>query len=182
MINLQASVVFCSFSLVFLRFFMSQETDKFENDRKARFASAHSNKYIQVFFINQLKAQRTDLMLNYIKEKKMADPDLKYSLSNAVKLVPLCMDMCPEFERHEREFTNSLDSYEKTPGTDKVDHEKAVKRFKRSAAGDPLPLPCDVRPPSILVVFCSLTVENVRLFIKRPRQNSLHRSRPPFYL
>jgi hypothetical protein len=35
-------------------------------------------------------------------------------------------------------------------GTDRVDHKKAVKRYKRSAAGDPPPLPCDVRPPTVL--------------------------------
>jgi hypothetical protein len=56
-----------------------------------------------------------------------------------------------------------------------VDHEKAVKRYRRSAAGDPEPMPCDVRPPSVLVVRinlfdfssqssrCNLFVENPRL-------------------
>ena len=37
---------------------------------------------------------------------------------------------------------------------------RAVKRYRRSAAGDPPPLPCDVRPPQILI-----DLENIELFI-----------------
>lgn len=86
----------------------------------------------------------------YIKQGKMADPDQVYQLDHAIKFVAECMDMCPEYEREEREFTNYLEPFEKLQGTERVDHSKAVKRYKRSAAGDPPPLPCDVRPPEVL--------------------------------
>lgn len=63
----------------------------------------------------------------------MADPEAFYQMDNAVRFVAECMDMCPEYEREEREFTNFLEPFEKIPGTERVDHSKAVKRYKRSA-------------------------------------------------
>ena len=117
-------------------------------DRNLKFSSSvKGNRYLE------LKEQRQELAALYIKQGKMADPEQKYSLGSAPALVGECMDMCPLFERHEREFqTGGLDKSEKLPGTENVDHQKAVKRYRRSAAGDPPPLPCDVRPPKVLVV------------------------------
>jgi hypothetical protein len=103
-----------------------------------------------------MKDERPALAQWYIQQGKMADPKASYKLDNAIQFVAECQDMCPEYERHEREYTNFLEPFEKVeridqiPGTDRVDHLKAVKRYKRSAAGDPPPLPCDVRPPPIL--------------------------------
>ncbi|KAJ3258247.1 hypothetical protein HK103_003728 [Boothiomyces macroporosus] len=115
-------------------------------ERLERFAAQPAeNKYLQ------MKSEREQLKLKYIKEGKMADPEAFYQMDNAVRFVAECMDMCPEYEREEREFTNFLEPFEKIPGTERVDHSKAVKRYKRSAAGDPPPLPCDVRPPHILI-------------------------------
>ncbi|KAJ3275373.1 hypothetical protein HDV01_000665 [Terramyces sp. JEL0728] len=115
-------------------------------DRLERFAAQPlENKYLQ------MKSEREQLKMKYIKEGKMADPDAFYQIDNAVRFVAECLDMCPEYEREEREFTNFLEVFEKIPGTERVDHSKAVKRYKRSAAGDPPPLPCDVRPPHILI-------------------------------
>ncbi|KAJ3301418.1 hypothetical protein HDV03_000864 [Kappamyces sp. JEL0829] len=79
-----------------------------------------------------MKAQRPLLAQQYIKEGKMPDPNHSYSLNDAVTFVAECQDMCPEFEREEREFTNFLEPFEKIPGTDRVDHAKAVKRYKRT--------------------------------------------------
>ncbi len=87
----------------------------------------------------------------------MADPEARYQLGEAPDLAPECLDMCPEFERHEREYqSGGLHEFERLPpatgpGPHRVDHARAVKRYKRSAAGDPPPLPCDVRPPAVLV-------------------------------
>ncbi|RKO92676.1 SAC3/GANP/Nin1/mts3/eIF-3 p25 family-domain-containing protein [Blyttiomyces helicus] len=78
------------------------------------------------------------------------DPAKKYDLKDAVDIVGDCEDMCPEYERHEREYQNTLLTLEKIPGTEFVDHARAVKRYKRSAAGDEKPLPCDLRPPRVL--------------------------------
>jgi hypothetical protein len=62
------------------------------------------------------------------------------------------------------------------PGTETVDHQKAVKAYARPAAGVEQPLPSDVRPPAVLLVsgssFCScaecmlriLTISNTQIF------------------
>ncbi|KAI8617340.1 SAC3/GANP/Nin1/mts3/eIF-3 p25 family-domain-containing protein [Chytriomyces sp. MP71] len=66
-------------------------------------------------------------------------------------MVGECEDMCPEFERHEREFQNTLHPYEKLDGVDGVDHKRAVKRYRRSASDGFAVLPCDIRPPRVLI-------------------------------
>ncbi len=80
----------------------------------------------------------------------LPDPDKPTDLALAVKLVGTCQDMCPEFEREEREFQKELDPLELYPGTDRVDPRIAVKIYRRPAAGRELPLPEDVRPPPVL--------------------------------
>lgn len=60
------------------------------------------------------------------------------------------MDMCPEFERHEREFQGEGDELEVYAGTTKLDPKLAVKIYRRPAAGREAPLPEDVRPPAVL--------------------------------
>eukprot|EP00842_Homolaphlyctis_polyrhiza_P003603 jgi/Hompol1/4243/HPOL_003524-RA len=100
-----------------------------------------------------MKAERKALRDAYIRAGKMADPEARYTLDSAPTLAAECMDMCPEFERHEREYQKGLDQFERLTGDPTVyavDHAKAVKRYRRSAAGDPPPLPCDVRPPDVL--------------------------------
>ncbi|KAJ3152918.1 hypothetical protein HDU89_001126 [Geranomyces variabilis] len=114
-------------------------------DRADRFASKpENNRYME------LKAQRPALMAKYIAAGKMDDPDEKYRLEDARNFVGECQDMCPEYERHEREYQKGLMEFEKVPGSEAVDHARAVKRFRRSAADDEKPLPCDVRPPPVL--------------------------------
>ncbi|KAI8909405.1 SAC3/GANP/Nin1/mts3/eIF-3 p25 family-domain-containing protein [Powellomyces hirtus] len=116
-----------------------------KNLRADRFASKpENNRYME------LKAQRGALMEKYIAEGKMDDPNEKYRLEDARDFVGECQDMCPEYERHEREYQKGLMEFEKLPDSEGVDHARAVKRFRRSAADDEKPLPCDVRPPDVL--------------------------------
>nr|KAJ3421447.1 hypothetical protein HK105_003474 [Polyrhizophydium stewartii] len=88
---------------------VNPSTTTTKSDRDERFAvkSSGANRYME------LKAQRDALQQKYIAEGKMADPDARYDLDNAPKFVAECMDMCPEFERHEREFERGLDRFEK---------------------------------------------------------------------
>ncbi|KAJ8328767.1 actin cytoskeleton and mitosis protein [Batrachochytrium dendrobatidis] len=127
----------------------SVETTKSDRDERFSVKTGSSNRFIE------MKANRDALQKRYIKENKMADPDMQYPLDSAPKFVAECKDMCPEYERHEREYERGLDRLERmtstTPGDYRVDHSKAVKRFHRSAAGMAVPLPCDVRPPSVLL-------------------------------
>jgi len=78
--------------------------------------------------------------------------------------------MCPEFEMHQREYQNNVEKWEivphpskgfhlltrQDPSTGRISKSYAVKAFHRPAAGNEQPLPSDVRPPPILVVFNSL--------------------------
>lgn len=61
----------------------------------------------------QMKAQRAALMQKYIAEGKMDDPNKKYRLEDARNFVGECQDMCPEYERHEREYQKGLMEFEK---------------------------------------------------------------------
>ena len=124
-----------------------QDSNQDNQDRIARFNQVKSeNRYLE------MKDKRLALMQQYIKLGKLADPEKTYELDGAVVFIGECMEMCPEYEIEEREYTNFLEPFEKIPGTNRVDHTKAVKRYKRSAAGDPPALPCDVRPPKVLFV------------------------------
>ncbi len=87
-------------------------------------------------------------------------------------LVGTCMQMCSTYERHEREAhfdvspfeallspidggplreaLNGAASAEGGSGHVRIDHQRAVKKYHRPAAGNEAPLPEDVRPPPIL--------------------------------
>jgi hypothetical protein len=60
-----------------------------------------------------MKDERPALAKWYIQQGKMADPKESYKLDNAIQFVAECQDMCPEYERHEREYTNFLEPFEK---------------------------------------------------------------------
>jgi hypothetical protein len=129
--------------------------DKESNDaatlasRKERFSNDQTSLPGNKFKI--LEAQRPALTQQYIRDLKMSDPERTYTLLNQIKFQAECTTMCPEFEIEEREFKEGLDYWEKLPNG-RVDHSKTVKRFKRSDAGAPPPLPCDVRTPDTLKV------------------------------
>lgn len=114
--------------------------------RKKRFEDAPKvgNRFLE------MKGGREALRNAYIKSGVLPDPDKPTDLALAVKLVGTCQDMCPEFEREEREFQKELDPLELYPGTDRVDPRIAVKIYRRPAAGRELPLPEDIRPPPVL--------------------------------
>ncbi|EIN04440.1 hypothetical protein PUNSTDRAFT_146422 [Punctularia strigosozonata HHB-11173 SS5] len=83
-----------------------------------------------------------------IAEGKMDDPLVPKRLEDAINMVGTCMDMCPRFERYVRWSENFLDKWELIPGTNKIDHKRAVKRYAR-AVGDQT-IPSDLRPPPVL--------------------------------
>lgn len=60
----------------------------------------------------------------------------------------------------EREIQNGLDSLE-MDDEGNLDPEKAVKAYRRSAAGIDQPLPSDVRSPEALLVCCFLKEKKV---------------------
>ena len=67
----------------------------------------------------------------------------------------ICTDMCPESERQLRETQLDLSRWEIVPGTENMPMPRtnaslAVKKYKRSAAGNEAPTPKDLRTPETL--------------------------------
>ncbi|MBW0490566.1 hypothetical protein O181_030281 [Austropuccinia psidii MF-1] len=98
----------------------------------------------------ELKPQREAERVRAVRQGLIPDPLKPRRLDEALPFLGTCLDMCPEFERHEREYQNNSDKWERFPGTMRIDPVKAVKAFHRPAAGNEQPLPSDVRPPHVL--------------------------------
>ncbi|KAF8336517.1 SAC3/GANP/Nin1/mts3/eIF-3 p25 family-domain-containing protein [Cantharellus anzutake] len=98
----------------------------------------------------QLKKDREAARAKAIRDGLIPDPNRKTRLEEAFNLVGTCEDMCPEFEREQREYQRAVDKWELNPVTRRIDPKRAVKTFHRPAAGDETPLPSDVRPPHVL--------------------------------
>ncbi|WFD22839.1 actin cytoskeleton and mitosis protein [Malassezia equina] len=98
----------------------------------------------------ELKVQYAQKREEYIASGVLPDPSKPGLLEDATKLVGTCPDMCPEYERVEREVQKELDKLECFPGTTSADPAAAVKIYRRPAAGRELPLPEEVRPPPVL--------------------------------
>jgi hypothetical protein len=108
------------------------------------------------------------------------NPDGPMQLSEAVKLIGICNDMCPEFERVRRiveddykppecvrpppntivEYITDLDQTPETAHGDRKlrvpDETRMVKAYKRSAAGMETELVTDIRSPSACLVYTEL--------------------------
>ncbi|KAH9820242.1 SAC3/GANP/Nin1/mts3/eIF-3 p25 family-domain-containing protein [Melampsora americana] len=98
----------------------------------------------------ELKPHRDAERVQAVNLGLIPDPLKPRRLDEALPFFGTCTQMCPEFERHEREYQNNTDRWERYPGTMRIDPLKAVKAFHRPAAGNDQPLPSDVRPPHIL--------------------------------
>lgn len=96
-----------------------------------------------------------------MEKRELVDkPDTKKNLSDAISFIGSCTDMCPTFERVRRTFENNFKQLEKDPVTGKITRQYSVKAFSRPAAGQPPPLPSDVRPPSVLKDTLHYLIEN----------------------
>lgn len=101
-----------------------------------------------------------------IERKKMEELGLvdaentRKDLNDAIYFQGSCLEMCPVFERTRRALENNVKALEKDPITNKISRERAVKAFSRPAAGQPPPMPSDVRPPHILVKTLDYIVDN----------------------
>jgi len=105
---------------------------------------------ISIFHPHQLKAIRTVLREKYQKSGILPDPDRAQDLSTAQSVTGTCFEMCPEFERIEREYQKEADQFEVYPNTFRIDPLLAVKIYRRPAAGREIALPEDIRPPIVL--------------------------------
>ncbi|KAK9450985.1 SAC3/GANP/Nin1/mts3/eIF-3 p25 family-domain-containing protein [Limtongia smithiae] len=87
--------------------------------------------------------------------------DAQKSLTEAIVFVGTCWEKCPVYERVRRNAGNLLKSYEKDSTTGQFDPALAVKEFSRPAAGQPPPLPSDVRPPGVLQTTLTYLIDNI---------------------
>lgn len=124
-------------------------------ERQQRFESTGANKF------ERLRAQREVERSNAIRDGLIDDPSKPKELDYALKFIGTCMDMCPEFEREQREFQKNLERWETNPDTGHVDQALAVKAFHRPAAGNEQALPSDVRPPEVLVKTLDYLIEKL---------------------
>ncbi|KAK9320247.1 SAC3/GANP/Nin1/mts3/eIF-3 p25 family-domain-containing protein [Lipomyces orientalis] len=86
--------------------------------------------------------------------------DTRKTLNEAIVFTGTCMDMCPVFERVRRARENNISPAEKNT-SGKYDRNLVVKAFSRPAAGQPPPLPSDVRPPGILQATLTYLIDNI---------------------
>lgn len=102
-----------------------------------------------------------------VERKKMEDLGLvdaentAKDLNDAIMFQGSCMDMCPTFERVRRALENNVKNLEKDTASGKITRARAVKAFSRPAAGQPPPMPSDVRPPIVLVQTLDYIVDNI---------------------
>ncbi|XP_058128101.1 uncharacterized protein LOC131291163 [Anopheles ziemanni] len=71
-------------------------------------------------------------------------------IRKARSIIGTCPDMCPEKERYLREWKIMVPSYERQPGSNHIDHQKAIKQYSRSSADQVLPLPHELRTEQAL--------------------------------
>ncbi|KAF3035971.1 hypothetical protein E8E12_007636 [Didymella heteroderae] len=90
-----------------------------------------------------------------LQEKRLMNPEGQMKLEDSVKLIGLCNDMCPEFERVRRIAQKDFKRPECTPETEHLgynervpDESRMVKAFTRSAAGVDVELVIDIRNPA----------------------------------
>ena len=102
-----------------------------------------------------------------IERKKMEElglvdaENIRKDLNDAISFNGTCLDMCPIFERVRRALENNVKVLEKDPATNKISRDRAIKAFSRPAAGQPPPLPSEVRPPFVLVKTLDHIIENL---------------------
>lgn len=94
--------------------------------------------------------------------------NVRKNLSEALAFQGSCHTMCPAVERVRRSIERNVSSIEKDE-TGKISGERAVKAFSRPAAGQPPPLPSDVRPPRVLLQTLKYLVDTAL-----PQLPSLH--------
>lgn len=96
-----------------------------------------------------------------MEEKGLVDKQgTRKTLEDAIAFKGSCLDMCPVYERIRRSIENDVRKYEKDP-SGRLSRQLAVKAFSRPAAGQPPPLPSDVRPPQVLVKTLNFLVDNI---------------------
>ncbi|KAG2206544.1 hypothetical protein INT47_008561 [Mucor saturninus] len=124
-------------------------------DRAMRFGSTSKS-----ILYDQFKERRVRERQQAIEKGMIPDPENPTRLEDAIDFRGTCQTKCPEFEMLEREIQNGLDSLE-MDNAGNLDPQRAVKAYRRSAAGIDQPLPSDVRSPDALLHTLDYLVDEV---------------------
>lgn len=110
---------------------------------------------------NELTLLRDEERADAIRRGLIDDPERPKALEDAQVFRGTCMDMCPFYEREQREYQNDVKRWEINQDTGRIDRSLAVKAFHRPAAGNEQALPSDVRPPAVLSTTLDYLVDKI---------------------
>ncbi|KAG7665342.1 SAC3 [[Candida] subhashii] len=140
--------------------FQQNQWDKENQEKMAQMEAANAGRDYQGLY-EQFQKLR-DIERKKMEELGLVDAEnIAKDLNDAITFQGSCLDMCPVFERVRRQLENNVKALEKDPVTNKISKERAIKAFSRPAAGQPPPLPSEVRPPHILKYTLDFLVENI---------------------
>ncbi|KAJ4367018.1 actin cytoskeleton and mitosis protein [Neocucurbitaria cava] len=101
-----------------------------------------------------IRKERPAIREQFIRDRLM-NPEGQMRLEDSVKIIGICTDMCPEFERVRRIVENDVKPPECTPETEHLtrahrlpDESRMVKAYARPAAGMDVELVSDIRSPA----------------------------------
>lgn len=129
--------------------FKQDEWDRLNQEKMIRMEEANNGTDFQGLyeeFQKMREVERSKMELLGLVDAENTTKDL----NDAIFFQGTCLDMCPTFERVRRALENNVKALEKDFASQKISRARAVKAFSRPAAGQPPPMPSDVRPPHIL--------------------------------
>lgn len=129
--------------------FKQNEWDRLNQEKMVQMEEANNGADFQGLyeeFQKMREVERSQMELLGLVDAENTTKDL----NDAIFFQGTCLDMCPTFERVRRALENNVKALEKDFSSQKISRARAVKAFSRPAAGQPPPMPSDVRPPHIL--------------------------------
>lgn len=140
--------------------FQQNAWDKQNQDKMLQMEAANNGKDFQGLYEEFQKMREVERLK--MESLGLVDAEnISKDLNDAISFQGSCLDMCPIFERVRRALENNVKALEKDPATNKISRSRAVKAFSRPAAGQPPPLPSEVRPPHILKQTLDYLVDNI---------------------
>lgn len=140
--------------------FKQNPWDRQNQDKMLQMEAANNGKDFQGLYEEFQKMRETERLK--MESFGLVDAEnISKDLNDAISFLGSCVDMCPIFERVRRALENNVKALEKDPSTSKISRARAVKAFSRPAAGQPPPLPSEVRPPHILKQTLDYLVDNI---------------------
>lgn len=147
---------------------MAEKVDEWDMMNQSKMEElAASNRPLQEIY-DEFRIMR-DRERREMESRGLVDrQNARKNLKDALQFQGSCLAMCPAVERIRRSIERNVSPIEKDEDG-KISALRAVKAFSRPAAGQPPPLPSDVRPPRILVQTLEYLVETAL-----PQLPSLH--------